>query len=379
MAIFYTIFLFFFSNAGMASTLYTMADLEALANEGAYKEFFAHALDIRPSERQGEWKLLVQKMGDLYTKDLNAKAELKKEDFNQLESFFSWAPLKEDDLFRLRRKEIGLKHLKKCLKSNPPCWQTLKSFWEKDKADPELAYNLALLVQDIKDPQITTWDLLEVSLKSPLSEFYCKKEFVMDALWGKIEIDYIRLGPDGDLMKKIDLTIHPDCTRVLVGEAQKRLSSPRNSSDRELAFNILKSQLKDTQEVQDFFYTVYLMETPSQGDLFNYAWNRVSELGKSSKRRDQIMAKVKKLDPVPDNILGSLDQKKKKAILSHMKKNFPEYMDHYTKQCILFYQGVGSFPSGNPTVNCQSFMESDLAQEIVDDFQIKRFEEARKI
>lgn len=379
MAILFTLLLFLLPGVGFSSTLYTMADLEALTNEGAYKEFFLHALDVRPSERQEEWKNLVRKMGDLYSRDLGLQSDLKKEDFHQLEKLFTWSPLKEDDLFRLRRKEIGLRYLKKCLKADSPCWEDLKTFWEKDKADPELAYNLALMTKDLKNPQITPWDLLEVSLKSPLSEFYCKKEFVMDALWGKIEIDYIRLGPEGDLMKKIDLTIHPDCTRVLVGEARKRLFSPRNSSDRELAFNILKSQLKDTQEVQDFFYTVYLMETPSQGDLFNYAWNRVTALGKSSKRRDLTMDKIRKLDPVPDGILGSLDQRKKKVILSHMKKNFPEYMDHYTRQCILFYQGEGSFPTGNPTVNCQNFMESELAQEVVDDFQIKRFQEARKI
>lgn len=379
MPVLLTILLFLLPNVGFTDTRYTMADLEALASDGAYKEFFAHALDIRPSERQEEWKNLVRKMGDLYSKDLGLKAELKKEDFLQLEKLFAWTPLKEDDLFRLRRKEIGLKYLRKCFKSDSPCWEELKVFWEKDKTDPELSYNLALITQDLSSPQVTIWELLEVSLKSPLSEFYCKKDFVMNALWGKIEIDYIRLGPEGDLMKKIDLTIHPDCTRVLVSEAQKRLFSPRNPSDRELAFTILKSQLKDTPAVQDFFYTVYLMETPSQGDLFNYAWNRISELGKSSNRRDAIMDKIRKLDPLPDGILASLDQTKKKVILAHMKKNFPEYMDHYTKQCILFYQGEGSFPSGNPTVNCQSFMGSELAPQVIDDFQIKRFQDARKI
>ncbi len=358
---------------------YTLADLEVLTAEEGHDEFFKHALDIRPSERQEAWKNMVSKMGDLYSRKVLQKAELNKTDFHKIEQLYSWPTLKLDDVFRLRRQEIGLRYLKSCLKSENPCWNELKAFWEKDKTDADTAYKLADLTLGLPDSPISTWTLLDVALKSPLSEFYCKKEFVMDALWGKIEIDYVRLGPEGDLMKKIDQTIHPDCIPVLVGEARKRLYHPPKVFDRELSFQILKSQSKADQAVTDFFYTVYLLDTPSQGELFNYSWNRVKELGGKMNRRETVLKKLKSLDPLPDAILSTLDQTKKRVVLGHFKTYFPEYLDHYTDQCVKFYGGKGSFPSGNPTLHCQEFMNSELAPLIIDDFKIKKYQEVRKI
>lgn len=358
---------------------YTLADLEVLTAEEGHDEFFKHALDIRPSERQEAWKTMVSKMGDLYSRKVLQKVELNKADFHKIEQLYNWPTLKLDDVFRLRRQEIGLRYLRSCLKSENPCWSELKAFWEKDKTDADTAFKLADLTLGLPDSPISTWTLLDVALKSPLSEFYCKKEFVMDALWGKIEIDYVRLGPEGDLMKKIDQTIHPDCVPVLIGEAKKRLYHPPKVFDRELSFQILKSQSKADQGVTDFFYTVYLLDTPSQGELFNYSWNRVKELGGKMNRREAVLKKLKSLDPLPDAILSTLDQTKKRVVLGHFKAYFPEYLEHYTDQCVKFYGGKGSFPSGNPTLHCQEFMNSELAPLIIDDFKIKKYQEVRRI
>lgn len=372
------LFIVYFSSQLWAAP-YSLSDLEVLVAEEGHEEFFEHALDIRPSERQEAWKTMVTKMGDLYSRKVLQKIELNKSDFHRIEELYSWPALKADDVYRLRRQEIGLRFLKTCLKSQNPCWNELKLFWEKDKTDADTAFKLADITLGLPNSPISTWTLLDVALKSPLSEFYCKKDFVMDALWGKIEIDYVRLGPDGDLMKKIDQTIHPDCVPVLVNEARKRLYHPPKVFDRELSFQILKSQNKATQEVTDFFYTVYLLDTPSQGELFNYSWNRVRELGKKMNRREAVLKKLKGLDPLPDAILTSLDQTKKRVVLNHFKTYFPEYLDYYTDQCVKFYGGKGSFPSGNPTINCQEFMNTDLAPLIIDEFKIKQYQEVRKI
>lgn len=372
------LFIAFFSTQ-LWATPYQLTDLEVLVAEGSHAEFFRHALDIRPSERLDPWRAMVSKMGDLYSRQVLQKIELEKKDFLKVEELYTWPALKADDVFRLRRQEIGLRYLKSCLKNQNPCWNELKLFWEKDKTDADTAFKLAEITLTLPNSPLSTWTLLEVALKSPLSEFYCKKDFVMDALWGKIEIDYIRLGPEGDLMKKIDQTIHPDCVPILVGEARKRLYQPTKTFDRELAFQVLKSQSKANSEVTDFFYTVYLLDTPSQGELFNYSWNRVRELGQKAARREAVLAKLKNLDPLPDTILSSLDQTKKRVILNHFKTYFPEYLDFYTDQCVKFYGGKGSFPSGNPTIHCQEFMNSELAPLIIDEFKIKQYQEVRKI
>lgn len=369
----------FFLPVTWAASPYTLADLEVLVSEESHKEFFQHALDIRPSERQDAWKSMVSKMGDVYSRTILQKSEISKTDFLKIEELFSWNALKTDDVFKLRRRDIGLTYIRACLKSENPCWNDLKNFWEKDKSDADTAYKLAELVNGMENSPITSWSLMEVALKSPLSEFYCKKDFVMTALWGKIEIDYVKLGPEGDLMKKIDQTIHPDCVPILISEARKRLNTPPKVFDRELAFQILKSQSKADQLTTDFFYTVYLLDNPSQGELFNYSWNRVRELGGTITRRENVLAKLKSLDPLPDAIMSSLDQTKKRVVLNHFKTFFPEYLDHYTDQCTKFYGGKGSFPSGNPTINCQKFMSSELAPLIIDDYKIKQFNSVRSI
>lgn len=373
------LFMALFSLTGVARTTYTLSDLEVLVGEENTKEFFEHAHDIRPSERQEAWKTMVSKMGDVYSRKILEKSEIEPQDFRNTEKLFEMSALKTDGIFKVRRGEIGLRYLKTCLKAETPCWNDLKAFWEKDKTDADTAFKLAELTINIPDSPLATWNLLDVALKSPLSEFYCKKDFVMSALWGKIEIDYVKLGPEGDLMTKIDHTIHPDCVPVLVSEARKRLYQPPKPFDRELAYQILKSQMKADQEVTDFFFTVYLLDNPSQGELFNYSWNRVRELGGTVTRREKVLKTLKNLDPLPDAILGSLDQTKKRVVLNHFKTYFPEYLDFYTDECVKFYGGKGSFPSGNPTVHCQEFMNSELAPKVIDQFKIDQYQSVRKI
>jgi hypothetical protein len=373
------LFILLFCSTSRAQTLYTLADLEVLVQEEGLEEFFKHALDIRPSERQDAWKAMVSKMGDAFSRRLLQKSEIERKDFLKMEELYGWATLKADDVFKNRRQQIGLNFIRACLKKDPPCWEDVKTFWEKDQTDPETAFKLAELTSQMENAPLSSWSFLEISLKSPLSEFYCKKPFVMNTLWGKIEIDYIKLGPEGDLMKKIDQTIHPDCLPILVHEARQRLMKPAKVQDRELAFQVLKSQSKADQSITDFFFTVYLLDNPAQGELFNYSWNRIRELGGTVERREAVLKKLRDLDPLPDAILGSLNQTKKRVVLKHFKTFFPEYIDYYTDQCVNYYGGKGTFPAGNPTIHCQEFMNSELAPLILDDFKIKKYHEVRKI
>lgn len=365
-------------NLGLAAS-YNLEDLKVLSTEGAYQEFFKHALDIRPAERLTSWKEMVSKMADLGSKNVLAQDVIEKNDFLWIEELFKWPSLKSDDVFKLRRQEIGLKYLKNCLKGTTPCWDELKIFWMADTSVPDIALKLAEMSMDLPSPPYSTWNFLEVALKNPLSEFYCKKDFVMAALWGKLEIDYVRLGSKGDFLTKIDQTIHSDCLPSLNQEARKRLFAPDKLTDRELAFQILSAQGKMTQNLADFFYTVYLLENPSQGELFNYAWNRLSELSKKPNRRDDVLLLIKKLDPLPDYLFTTLDNSKKKAILRHFKSNFPEYMTFYANQCLKFYQGKEIFPQGNPTIHCQDFMNSELAPEFLEKDKIDNFQKTRHI
>jgi hypothetical protein len=371
------IFCFFTCTASWAD--YTLADLEVLSLEKNYKEFFAHALDVRPSERQDKWKEMVSQMADGNARQILSSSVVQKENFASIETLYSWPALKSDDLFKAHRQEIGLRFLSKCLKDETPCWGELQAFWEVDKKDPDVAFKLAKLTSSLTESPIKTWTFLDVALKSPLSEFYCKEDFVLTSVWEKLEIDYIRLGPQGNFLKKIDQTVHPDCLISLNLWAKNLLYKPNKVLDRELAYQILDAQGKGEDTIKDFFYTVYLLENPSKGELFNYAWNRLTDLGKSVKRRDEVIKKIKTLDPLPDSLFSSLDEAKKNAILAQFKTKFPEYLNYYADQCLLFYGGKKSFPQGNPTIKCQNLMESDGAIGILGKETVDSFHQARSL
>jgi len=358
---------------------YTLPDLEVLTQEGNFDEFFSHALDIRPSERQDAWKGMVGKMADKYGRQILARSEITKAHYAKIESLYSWPVLKADDVFKLHRQEIGLRYLKICLKLAEPCWKELKTFWETDANDPEVAFKLAEMTVPSTDKVVPTWTFLSVALKSPLSEFYCKKDFVLESLWEKLQIDYIRLGTKGDFLRKIDESVHPDCLISFNQWILKKFHRPDQSSDRELAYQILDAQGKTNPGFTDFFYTVYLLESPSKGELFNYAWNRLTELSKSIDRREEVLKKIKNLDPLPDELFSSLDESKKNAILLHFKNKFPEYLSFYTDQCLLFYGGKTAFPQGNPTIKCQNLMESSGAAGLLGKEKIERFHQVRLI
>ena len=373
------LFTLIFLGGNSWAAAYNLADLSVLAQEGSYQEFLDHALDVRPSERGEEWKSMVTKMALKHANVTLTQSPVPKIAFKKTESLYRWPVLRQDDVYRARRTEIGVRYLKNCLASETPCWEDLQSFWKEDSSDPDMAVGLAEMIKDKKDAPYTLWTLLERPLRTPFSEFYCKKDFVMKTLWEKLSLDYLKLGVNGNFLTKIEETIHADCLPTLVSESKKRVVSPDNEGDRELGFEILKSTGKADQKLRDFFYTLYLLEHPSQGELMNLAWNNLNQLGKSSDRRERVMEQLKNLDPLPDNIMGSMDETKRRVVLRHMKANFPEYFDYYSEQCVSYYGGTKKFSRGNPTMKCESLMKSDLAGELLPASKIEQFQSVKKI
>lgn len=375
----YILFTLIFLISEVRGTAYNMADLQALAAEGSHQEFLSHALDIRPSQRGEEWRGMVSRMALQFAKEALTQNPLPRKDFLRMEELYRWPSLRQDVVFKARRNEIGLRYLRNCVRGDNPCWQDLSLFWKEDSSDPDMAVGLAEMVKDQKDAPYSLWTLLEKPLRTELSEFYCKKPFIMSALWEKLGLDYLRLGVEGKFLTKIEETIHADCLPALLEESRSRVYSPNRDGDRELGFEILRVTGKADQRMKDFFFTLYLLETPGQGEVMNLAWNNVSELGRSSSRRDLVMTEMEKLDPLPDAIMGSLDLTKRRAVLRHMKANFPEYFDYYSAQCVSYYAGTKKFPRGNPTMRCQELMNSDLASELLPESKIDQFMKVKKI
>jgi len=373
------IILGFFLGNLHAGELYTPADLETLVSEGNHAEYLLHARDIRPSLRDDQWKINTSRMADLKAKQILDQARIEYVDLQEIERLYEWPVLQNDDVFNLRRGQIGQKYFSACLKKDVKCSSELMKFWRKNENNPELGFAFAQLAREHSLPGHIIWDFLAPGLRSPVSEFHCKEPHVITEVWGKLGEVHLKLDQKGNFTQKIDSLLHPNCLPYLNNLAQERLKNPETDLDRELAYSILAAQGKNSEKIQDIFFTLYILENPSRGENFNLAWNRLYLLGKNAERRERVLSEIRSMTYLPDGIIESLDPKKKKVVLKHLKANFPEYLDHYLRSCLLFYGGKGPFPKGNPTQNCERLMRSELASYLFENAQIHEFKETIKI
>ena len=89
-----------FSGLCFSKSTYNLSDLQVLANENNFKEFFDHALDIRPSERLEPWQEMVSKMAGLLTQSTLEKENIDKNDFKNIERLLTWPHLRINDDFK---------------------------------------------------------------------------------------------------------------------------------------------------------------------------------------------------------------------------------------------------------------------------------------
>lgn len=358
----------FYSLSLWAQDKYSLADLEILSTEKNYTEYFNHALDVRPSERNDKWKEMTLQMAESWTKSIQKKAEPTREDFFQVEKLFSWPILKSNEFFRPLRFRFGLAYLQNCFRGESweKCWPLLQAFWEADPTDPDTAIQMVELVSKFRpeNEQFDYWPWLKVALNSPLSEFYCKKENITDLLWEKIRIEWIKVNKDGSFTQKLKTMVHQDCFQGLNQYALKKLSPLSNALDREQAFAILRSEKRLSELQKELFYIYFLMDNPSQGETFNYAWNNLQQLGKSALKREAILEQIKRESTLPDETMNSLDEDKRRVVLREIHRQFPELLQYYGKSCLNYVSGSVKYQQGNPTLYCKQIMDSGMASEL---------------
>ena len=83
--------------------LFSMEDLSILKAQKNFKEFLAHALDIRPSKRNKKWEKMVQDMATGHVTSILEKKQFSKKNFTFIESLLSWPTLKVDEFFLIKR------------------------------------------------------------------------------------------------------------------------------------------------------------------------------------------------------------------------------------------------------------------------------------
>lgn len=356
-----------------------MADLEALEKEQSHAEFFAHALDIRPSERTDYWKTMVQNMGEGLLKSMVSKNRLERSDYQQMEELAGWSVLRANEFFRLKRQEVAMRWFNQCFAedstASSPCWQDVLGFWEIGRQEPDLAGRLLALLTprlplSVPDPtnpahraraMVTPLFILTPVIRSPLAALQCKKTEVQQVVWDSLRHEWLNNIKGKTFSSVLKELAHADCWPALVPVAQAHWASGADSETLTLSYLLLKSQQALTALEKDLFQLHYLLGSPARGETFNLAWNRVQQLSALPAQRDAIMAVLKRWHPLPGNLFTDLDLAKRRTVARHLQRYFPEYLDHYAHTCVEFFGGKRRFPQGNPATHCHELF--DLASQ----------------
>lgn len=368
-----------FTTPCSAAQSYTQADLEALEKEQNYSEFFAHALDVRPTERTEYWQTMVQNMGEGYLKSLLKKNRLEEADFQQMERLTSWKALRSFEFFRIKRQEVATRWFTQCFQENSTpestCWKDLVAFWEVDRQEPDMAPRLLTLLMpylgnsgDATNPlhrarlTVTPYFILRPLLTSPVAELQCKKPELQDILWQKLKTEWALNLKQKSFTSFLKELAHESCWQALHERTHQLWQTGAMPEDLTLGYLFLKSQAALTENERDLFYLSYLLNSPARGETFNLAWARIQELGKKPQLRDELLNTLKTWTPLPGELFNDLDLIKRRAVSRHLQRNFPEYLDHYAHVCVDFFGGKKRFPEGSPALHCRPLFDLAVSE-----------------
>lgn len=347
------------SSIHAAAKTYTKADLEILKNGKNYFEFFKHAKDIVPTQRDNSWLEMVSSMASEMVDFYRGQERYQRKNFESIEKLAQWPELVNDEFFQVKRNSYSIIYFKRCLLSEQKqtCYQEMKSFWKTARQDPETGYQLLVLAEGFF-PHKNSWSFIKKSVQGPFSKFYCQKDIVIHTLEKRLrrlsEQDYAAPTPSSHLKDKLKLLAAEQCWQKAAQGLAPRLLEGKAKNQAVIFFTLqslglLEKQLKYT------YLSKYFLESPTPGPLLNLAWSALEKLSQDYDLRKKVLINFKEFDPLPGDIF-SLEEKNQ-VFTKHLVKNFPEYVGHYTKTCVSYLSGKKVFPYGNPTVNCHQLFK----------------------
>ena len=335
---------------------YNLKDLEILEEQRNYPDFFLHAKDIRPALRGEYWKKMVRHMAVGWV-DYKLKRNIFDGDsFGKIEGVAVWPTLQTDKFFQLKRGDYALKVLEHCFssrdKEHPVCLGWMEQFWVRSNRTASVGYRLAKLLMEQKHSG--GWRYISDILLKEEAKIYCGKKLLQDEFLKAMK----KVSNSAYGRSEIDKFVHPICWKAMVPGLKKRLlenSHSKSGTMEERVFKILASKGELARSDEDFYFVLFILNGPRVGKTFNQAWNRMKILGEDFSRRQKVLKRLAKLDPLPDGVVGISSPNKRKTLLNFLSRYFPEYFNHYVKICLNYLEGKGSFPQGNPTIRCREF------------------------
>lgn len=369
--------------SGNNIALYNLEDLKALSTNSEYVEFFQHIYDIRPSQRNEEWKKLVSKNINDYLKQLIKNKEYKISFLATLIRLNKFELINNDEILTLYSNDFSKGLLKQCQKKPHQellnCFIPIHTFWSTTNKDKDLGVELAKAHNQLfkqinkfsninkeKVNSISIWSLIRPAVESQLGDIYCDQDFVQEQLMQKLYQVHLQ-----DKNEKLNFNYFSrKCLKSLRPRISKLLNS-KNQLDRELALNILNSTQTISKVELNLYHLTYLLDSPQKGDKFNNSWAKILNISKDAQLREKLINGLDTKDFLPDELLNNPDTKLVETIYGLLESSFPEYIDFYYKQCLDFYSGAKKFDRGNPTLNCLKFIRLGKRKGFLTQIQIE--------
>ncbi|TNF29529.1 MAG: hypothetical protein EP319_07030 [Deltaproteobacteria bacterium] len=343
---------------------YTIKDLEVLEQNRNAKEYLEHAHDIRPSERNDHWKKMTQHMAVVFTSKMIEGRLFNRENFQFIEKINLWPTLTEDEFFQIKREGFHSGYFTQCLKKNEDtvCKLELLTAWASSRKDPDKAVEYLGMFKNLDKKEEALF--LSRVLNSNISAFLCKKPVILD-LTVKRLINQAALETDAVKFKTWNEEfMNQDCWNQIRPVFDESLMGS-SSYHREQSFKVLEARGDLIDIEKSVFLISYILDEPKVGRLFNLAWNELKQIGKNNNYRRRVLARMKNMDPLPGRLFHLIDENKKSILLTQLDRNFPEYLDHYSRTCLDYLEGKKEFPRGNPTPNCQKIFADKVVSPVI--------------
>lgn len=344
------------------SARYTLKDLNALSKAKEYQELIAHGNDIRPSKRNEQWKGLISNSAGQFLIKVENQKTINPNEIKTLEYLtifkFIFRDSSRTELFdKILSREIQKCALIQSLNSENSKEQCLSSYFNIWSLSPKTKfYKTAEAILAILDESSyftrsnyigNLFELLKISTNSQ----ECSAKLNLNALRSL----YHSKKDNKDLELLLKQKISSPCYQRMKNLVYRDFFQS-SLSNMGFYFKFLESRGLLENGHQDLYYTLFYLQSPHNSGNLNKSWNLISVLGKNFERRNRLLQILRLRDPLPGKILKLGNKKRRDILLGHFNFNFPEYFENYFKTCSNYYSGKGTFPNGNPTIECMKFI-----------------------
>jgi hypothetical protein len=233
------------------------------------------------------------------------------------------------------------------------------SYLETSNKDPDIYYELYKISKALR-PDIASWKFVSTLANDQISPIYCQRPEIIKEILNKIAEENFKKESQSSTSNLKEL-INLKCEEAMIKKLSDKLSGTElllsfSQVEFDLGLALLAENFKNRPQDLDFLYTLFMVNGPVTGSNMNLAWNRITELSQSNQKREIVLKRIKELSFFPDGLFYDPNLTRSKAVITHLKKNFPEVINHYSELCLKKINGENTGVKISE-YNCRQFLK----------------------